>query len=58
MHACVHLPVRSRRALAPKMAEKGSGWIINVGDVEAIHEGPHHAAYAASKVGRQQRVGS
>ncbi|EFN53250.1 hypothetical protein CHLNCDRAFT_137162 [Chlorella variabilis] len=42
-------PMRLIRALAPKMAEKGSGWIINVGDVEAIHEGPHHAAYAASK---------
>ena len=26
------------------------GWIINISDVEAVHEGPHHAAYAASKV--------
>ncbi len=25
------------------------GWIINISDVEAVHEGPHHAAYAASK---------
>lgn len=27
------------------------GWIINIGDVEATHTGPHHPAYAASKHG-------
>ncbi|PSC76482.1 reverse transcriptase [Micractinium conductrix] len=42
-------PMRLIRALAPKMCDNGEGWIINISDVEAVHEGPHHAAYAASK---------
>ncbi|KAL4435881.1 hypothetical protein ABPG77_000643 [Micractinium sp. CCAP 211/92] len=42
-------PMRLIRSLAPKMCDKGEGWIINIGDVEAVHEGPHHPAYAASK---------
>ncbi|KAL4458667.1 hypothetical protein ABPG75_013532 [Micractinium tetrahymenae] len=46
-------PMRLVRQLAPKMCDKastqGSGWIICIGDVEAVHTGPSHAAYAASK---------
>ena len=33
------------------LVEKGDGYIINIGDVEGVHSGPHHAAYAASKAG-------
>jgi NAD(P)-dependent dehydrogenase (short-subunit alcohol dehydrogenase family) len=38
------MPLKAARLAVPQ------GWIINIGDVEAMHEGPHHAAYAASKV--------
>jgi len=30
---------------------QGYGHIINIGDVEGSHSGPHHPAYAASKAG-------
>lgn len=39
------------RHVAPKMAEKQSGTIIFMGDVEGLHQGPHHSVYAASKYG-------
>eukprot|EP00887_Chlorella_sp_A99_P006576 scaffold3.g6576.t1 len=42
-------PMRMIRAFAPKMASKGDGAIISIGDVEAMHTGPSHPAYAASK---------
>ncbi|KAL4429337.1 hypothetical protein ABPG77_005111 [Micractinium sp. CCAP 211/92] len=42
-------PMRLVRQLAPKMCDKGSGWIICIGDVESVHTGPSHPAYAASK---------
>ncbi|GAB4813844.1 hypothetical protein N2152v2_000890 [Parachlorella kessleri] len=42
-------PMRLIRAVAPKMQEKGEGYIVNISDVEASHKGPQHAAYAASK---------
>ncbi|KAL4859226.1 Acyl-coenzyme A oxidase [Chlorella vulgaris] len=42
-------PMRLIRALAPKMVDKGEGMLICIGDVEAVHNGPKHAAYSASK---------
>ena len=44
-------PMCLTRYLAPKMVDKGEGYIINIGDVEGCHTGPHHPAYAASKHG-------
>ena len=44
-------PMRLTRILAPKMVDKGNGYILNIGDVEGLHSGPHHAVYAASKAG-------
>lgn len=44
-------PMRMMRHLAPKMVDKGHGCIINIGDVEGLHTGPRHPAYAASKHG-------
>lgn len=49
MDVNVKAPMRLTRALAPAMAKKGNGMIINIGDAEATHTGPHHPAYAASK---------
>ncbi|KAI3435995.1 hypothetical protein D9Q98_002052 [Chlorella vulgaris] len=42
-------PMRLIRALTPKMVDKGEGMLICIGDVEAVHSGPKHAAYSASK---------
>ncbi|PSC71095.1 cytochrome P450 [Micractinium conductrix] len=42
-------PMRMIRTLAPDMCSKGKGAIVCIGDVEAVHTGPRHAAYAASK---------
>lgn len=44
-------PMRITRMIAPKMVQKGDGYILNIGDVEGLHSGPHHAVYAASKAG-------
>lgn len=43
--------MRLTRHFAPKMASKGEGWIINIGDVQGCHSGPRDAAYAATKHG-------
>lgn len=47
----LNVPMRLTRLLAPKMCDKGDGYIINIGDVEGIHSGPKHPVYAASKHG-------
>lgn len=44
-------PMRLTRHFAPKMVDKGDGFLINIGDVEGLHTGPRHPAYAASKHG-------
>lgn len=51
IHTNLNAPMVLTRHLAPKMVEKGRGYIINIGDVEGSHSGPHHAVYAASKAG-------
>ena len=51
IHVNLNAPMVLTRHLAPKMVDKGHGWIINIGDVEGSHSGPHHAVYAASKAG-------
>ena len=43
--------MRLTRHFAPKMASKGEGWIINMGDVQGLHTGPRDPAYAATKHG-------
>ncbi|EFN54113.1 hypothetical protein CHLNCDRAFT_135473 [Chlorella variabilis] len=45
----VAAPMRLMRLLAPGMKDKGEGCIVCISDVEAVHTGPRHAAYAASK---------
>jgi short-subunit dehydrogenase len=51
IHTNLVAPMVLTRHLAPKMVDKGHGYIINIGDVEGSHSGPSHAVYAASKAG-------
>lgn len=47
----LNIPMRLTRMFAPKMCDKGDGYILNIGDVEGVHTGPRHPVYAASKHG-------